>query len=343
MRKSTLFALSTLIILLALPFRSQPVLAQSGSASDLIAAVNALREASGLTELQTDPILMSVAQAHSDYQASIGQVTHTGEGNLSPYDRALAAGFGGGNNIFLAENIAGGNNLSPSGAIAMWEGDQAHLDTMLKASSTRIGAGVAASGSFVYYTIEVGSIDDDSSAPEPAQADTSPTPSPEPRSATGPTPISEYAVLTVTPYPDGSVIHIVQSGHTLYTIAEAYNTTVQAILDLNNRRLEDRLYVGDKLLVRAANTATPTLDVTLTPTMRPATATRRPTRTATALPPTPTATATPTVTPTATPTSVLGTDPVGNVMMGSVVFLLVIGILMVFAGVILKRKSPPPG
>jgi hypothetical protein len=155
----------------------------------------------------------------------------------------------------------------------------------------------------------------------------------------GPEPLPIFSVATVTPYPDGSIIHIVQSGQTLYTIAEAYSVTVQSILDLNNRRLDDRLFVGDKLLIRAAFTPTPTPDVTNTYTPRPPTATRRATRTATLVPPTITPSPTATITPTATPVPELGVDPAGNVLLSVVVLLLVLGVIFVVAGVILKRRS----
>ncbi|MFZ6026421.1 MAG: LysM peptidoglycan-binding domain-containing protein [Chloroflexota bacterium] len=157
----------------------------------------------------------------------------------------------------------------------------------------------------------------------------------------GPTPVDSFIVATVTPYEDGSVIHIVQSGQTLYTIAEAYSITVQTLLDLNRRQLNDKLYVGDKLIVRLANTVTPTPDVTDTSTARPPTATRRPTRTSTALPPTATPSPLPSITPTATPVPQLGTDPVGNVLLSVVVFLLGTGVILVAAGVVIKRRSRP--
>jgi len=54
---------------------------QASSAYDLTNAVNQLREANGLPPYQINGILMSIAQAHSDYQASIGSITHTGSGD----------------------------------------------------------------------------------------------------------------------------------------------------------------------------------------------------------------------------------------------------------------------
>jgi LysM repeat protein len=179
------------------------------------------------------------------------------------------------------------------------------------------------------------------SAQEPTSTEVATTVAPR-----GPTPLPVFVVATVTAYPDGSITHIVQSGQTLYTIAEAYSVTVQSILDLNNRRLDAQLFVGDKLLIRAAFTPTPTSDATNTPSPRPPTATRRPTRTATPVPPTATPSPTVTASPTATPVPELGVDPVGNVLLSVVVILLVLGVIFVIAGAILKLQAPsgsPPG
>lgn len=160
-----------------------------------------------------------------------------------------------------------------------------------------------------------------------------------PKGTTGPTPVPDNIVMTTTPHADGSVIHVVESGHTLYTIAEAYSVTVQTLLDLNGLTINDRLYVGDKVIVRAANTATPTLDVTNTSTPRPPTSTRRATRTPTLQPDTSTSTPLPSVTSTPTPVSALGKDPMGNIMLGFVIILFVLGVTLIIIGAFLKRQS----
>ena len=130
--------------------------AQDLSAYDLIVAVNQLREANNLPPYQINPALMKAAQAHSEYQASIGNITHTGKGGTSAQDRAVAAGYGGGGTIFVSENIAGGSSLTPQGAVQIWQGDSLHLNTMLGASYTDVGAGVAKANGGIYYTLNAG-------------------------------------------------------------------------------------------------------------------------------------------------------------------------------------------
>jgi LysM repeat protein len=103
-------------------------------------------------------------------------------------------------------------------------------------------------------------------------------------------------VETATPQPDGSIIHVVQYGQALITIATAYGVPPEELIALNDLDPDDPvLWVGRELIIRLAPTATVTPTATIT--IRP------PTRTATLSPTpvTPTATRTITPTPTATP------------------------------------------
>ena len=327
-RNLIILCLSFSLILAVLLDNSTPGSAQAGDAYSLIDAVNNLRAANGLPAYQVNSILMAVAQGHSDYQAAIGQVTHTGAGGTRPRDRAAAAGYGGGANFFMSENIAGGTDLSVDEVISWWLGDAPHTTTMLGANYKDIGAGVSVANGFVYYTIDVAS-GSGSGSYIPAVTST----------PGGPTPIPIYLVLTATPKPDGSVIHVVQSGQTLIGIAQAYGLTVTEIKALNNLT-DDAIYVGDKLIIHPANAPGPTgtTSATTTPT-RVATSTRRPTRT-------PTPSSTPIVTsvstqadpaPKDTPRS--GSDPVGNILVIAIIGLAVGGVFLMVIGSFIKRSN----
>ena len=321
------------IILLALFGTSVPSRAQAGDPYALIDAVNNLRAGNGLPAYQTNGILMSIAQAHSDYQAAIGEVTHTGMGGTRPKDRAAAAGYGGGGTFFISENIAGGNDLSVDGAISMWLGDDPHIQTMLGASYQDIGAGASVSNGFVYYTIDVAYVAGGGNYAPPATAKPG-----------GPTSIPVYMVQTSTPSLDGSVVHTVLSGQTLIGIAKAYGVLVAEIKDLNNLT-SDNIYVGDKLLIHLAYTPGPTSTVTATTTpTRAATPTRNPTRTTT-----------PSASPVVTPTvSVLassaaqdgprnGSDPLGNILVIAIIGLAAGGAILMVVGSALKRSTKQSG
>jgi uncharacterized protein YkwD/LysM repeat protein len=331
-KKFTLWVCFSLV-LLALLGNSMRSSAQAGDPYSLIAAVNSLRVANGLPELQSNGILMSVAQSHSDYQASIGQVTHTGAGGTRPKDRAAAAGYGGGATFFLSENIAGGTDLSVDGVVSMWLGDAPHTQTMLGANYQDIGAGVAVSNGFVYYTIDVGYVAGSSRYTPPGAG------TPVITTPGGPTAIPVYMVQTATPNPDGSVVHVVRSGQTLIGIAIAYKITVAEIKSMNNLT-SDVIYVGDTLIIHAANTPGPTSTSTATTTAtRAASATRNPTRT-----PTPSVTllatsSTSQVDPAQKDASKSGSDPLGTILVVAITVLAVGGVILMVVGSMIKRSN----
>ena len=317
MRKRIILLVPGLLIL-ALLLGGQPGRAQAGDAYSLIAAVNQLRAANGLPALQVNSILMSVVQAHTDYQAAIGEVTHISADGSRPRDRAAAAGYGGGATFFISENIGGGTNLSVAEVIGWWQGDDLHLTTMLGANYAEIGAGVAVAGDFVYYTIDTAYVSGGSYVP---------------LATSGATAVPIYYVVIATPNPDGSVVHIVQSGQTLIGIAQAYGVSVDEIKALNNLS-SDAIYVGDELLIVPAGTPAPT--DTMTPTVTATkvdTPTRQPTRTPV---PSPTPGAPP-ASPTPTPT---GTSPdvLGNILVGIIAVLGVGGVVLMAVGGLLKRR-----
>ena len=228
--------------------------AQAGEAYELIDAVNALRAANGLPPYRINAALMSSAQGHSDYQAAVGTITHTGAGGMHPIDRARAAGYGGGATIFISENIAGGIGFDVGDVIIMWQGDDLHLNTMLGPNYTDIGAGVATDGTKTYYTIDVGYVSGQagSGAVNPPQA----TPSSEENSDENNTSQEVALIMPIvvsSPREDGSIVHVVEPGQFLYPIAQAYQVPVQDILQLNNLTLESIIRPGDELLIKAAD------------------------------------------------------------------------------------------
>jgi len=160
--KSWLLHLSSigLVVILscsnAIPALANQQQAAQFSAYDVINAVNQIRESNGLPAYQINGSLMAAAQAHSDYQASIGQVTHTGQGGSNAKSRAIAAGYGGGAAVFVSENIYGGGNASAQSAVNWWLGDALHQNTMLSPNYTDAGAGVSSNGGAMYFTLDVG-------------------------------------------------------------------------------------------------------------------------------------------------------------------------------------------
>ena len=248
----------------------------------LIAEVNALRTANGLAPYTINATLMSVAQAHSDYQASVSTVTHYSADGSRPYQRALAAGYPVSGDLslggFFSENIAAGTNLTPAEAVVWWQGDAPHLNTMLSSHLTEVGAGVTNVNGYIYYTLDAST---PSGGTVPAY-----TPNPnETPDGSGALPTLDWImpVITSTPNFDGKVVHEVQVGQSLWGIADIYGTTVQEIRALNFMSVDEAIYPGELLLIRTVATkvlSTPTLTETSTllPTMPVLTETSLPTR-----------------------------------------------------------------
>ena len=121
--------------------------------------------------------------------------------------------------------------------------------------------------------------------------------SPTPRGPTStPTVTPTYTPISYTPTP-AFLVYTVQSGDTLSGIARRYNTTVQAMMELNSLK-SDQLSVGQELLIPGQRqVATPELESTNAGATVAATPTPTATATATAVLPSPTATHQPTVAP----------------------------------------------
>jgi LysM repeat protein len=208
--------------------------AQNETADDLVNAVNALRALQGLELYQIDPDLMTYAQIHSNYQATIQTSTHLhSDGNL-PQE------------IGLEENVAVGDIGVVTIAVVVYEiwADYGHRNILVGYSTGQIGAGVAFSDNgLVYYTVDVRTGDPNQKVTPVADA-------------------SEPIVALVTEIPsnDGSITHKVENGQTLWSIAELYGVTVDEILRLNGITDQDAIInIGQKLLIRAAQvTATST-------------------------------------------------------------------------------------
>jgi LysM repeat protein len=160
---------------------------------------------------------------------------------------------------------------------------------------------------------------------------------PEPGSSgQGDVPTSAPAVsplVTATPNPDGSVVHEVQPGQALWSIAIAYGVTLQEIYSLNGLSEGAVIRPGDQLVIVAAlPSPTPTQTVTPTRTLPP-TPTRRPTQTP--APPTLTPTITWTPAPgSASPASTARLDPLLLLIAGGAA----LGGILLLTGVLLRRR-----
>ena len=252
---------------------AQPERSELNSAYDLIAAVNQLRTSNGLPAYQINTALMAAAQAHSDYQASIGSVTHSGSGGTRPKDRAVAAGYGDGATVYVSENIAGGISMTYQSAVQMWQGDSLHLNTMLGTNYQDAGAGVATAGGMTFITLDVGYVAGSAGS---GSSGSSSSGSGAPAIAP-PTTVALFPVQVAKPGPDGSIMHEVQAGQSLWSIAATYKVEISDLLALNGFTRDTFIFPGDKILIKAAD-ITPSATTQTAPDLETAQATRKPTR-----------------------------------------------------------------
>lgn len=241
--------------------------AQGDPASEIVWRVNALRATYGVPAYQVDAALTAAAQAQAAWSAANTHFGHDGPGGSTPLDRALAAGYGGGEVAFAIENVAYGtiNLNTPEMVVTMWQGDWGHLNAMISADYEHIGVGYAEGEEFNWFVMMVGWVGEKASTGETAAVEPTTAPS-----------SSDYFTFTVsTPGEDGAIYHAVQSGQAAWTIAVKYGIPLADLLALNGLTENAWLHPGDILVIREPE------PVTDTPTPSPVTRTPKPTTTKT--------------------------------------------------------------
>ncbi len=328
MKKPHIFLLLAIFISFLFPLRQ--VQSAAPSPYDLIAMVNDLRLNNNLPAMETDGALMAAAQMQSDYLADeygtnfpSWDMGHIGAGGSYAIDRAAAAGYYVGPGWNVVENWAGGNNTTPLSEIvySFWN-DEAHMGNMLHQDVVHVGAGVTEGDGFVYYIIDFAVQYGSGGSSSGGVASTIPTTAVTPKVA---------PVTVAAPNEDGSIIHKVEIGQALWSIAAAYEVTVDQLLALNNLSVNALIYEGRTLLVQPAYTPTPSPTATQTP--RPSTRT-----------PIPAQTAQPVKTQASnsedSSNSFLGLD---RQTMGLALILISgIGLVLIIVGTMVKDKKPEP-
>ena len=277
-KQRILAILALLILLFTFLGGAGEVDAQAGTPFQVLAEINGLRASNGMAPLSENQFLNIAAQNHADWIAATGQGGHTGAGGSSAADRAIAVGYGGGSTVRVTENWARGAGLTPHGVVyEFWAPSSAHINNMLTTWHVEFGAGVSIDSSgMTIYVVKFGHVVG-TSRPRPTTPPTGPTGTPAPR---------VQPLTTATPNPDGSVIHVVQFGHTLWRISEAYEISMVKLLEQNFLREDSAIFPDQELIIIPSEEEVEEealeeeLEITPTPTEEPTpTATARPTRT----------------------------------------------------------------
>ena len=213
----------TIFILGLIPANTH-VRAEAGSAYDLIDAMNSLRTSNGYPALTINSILMSTAQGTAEIMANSGSCSHIG--NVS--GRVAAAGYGGGATVWATENIACGSDLSVETTVYTYWSDAAHMLPATNPNYIDVGAGVAVVDGKVYYVLHAAYTSGSSSV------------SNTPASAAQATNAAAFRtsqviqpVITSTPNADGSVIHEVKAGQSLWSILPLEGGSVSSASSLS--------------------------------------------------------------------------------------------------------------
>jgi len=292
--KKTLLCGISLAVLLSVYFAA-PTCAQESSPTstpgssgpqftpaDVINAVNNLRLSHGLAPLTSHPVLMQIAQAEAGGIAN-GYQGHWRPLNLTLGQWMLSLGYPLSGDLSLdgyrSENwLSMPADISADDVIQMWLGDDAHTNTMLSQYRSDIGAAIAVGeDGNVICVIETALRTNSGKMQYDAHVLLTGIPQTQvaysgmatTAAKNGLLPQYSMPVKVGTALPNGDVVHVVQYGQTLWSIAIAYHTTINQIQTLNN--LTSIVIIdGQKLLVvKGATQPVPTSNSTGTPAATP--------------------------------------------------------------------------
>lgn len=209
--------------------------AQGSPTSDILQLVNQVRAEYGLPALTYNASLATAAQNHANFIALNAIYSHIGVNGSTWQDRAQAAGYPG----YAGENLVGGTRLTPQQGVIWWRNSAVHFSNMLNPRWTEAGVGFAVGSGQNFYVMVFGTPND--------------APPPRDQQQVLDVPFIVAPIELAQPNPDGSIVHTVLEGHTLWAIAARYEVSL-ADLYLFNALTEDSVInPGDKLTIRLAD------------------------------------------------------------------------------------------
>lgn len=232
-----------LILLLWLVGKTPPPTASAqSSASEIIRLVNDFRASNGLPPFQINNSLMIAAQQQANYMAANNIYSHTGAGGTTPQMRAEAAGYVG----WVSENIVGGTSLTPAKGLIWWQNSPVHYAALVSTRYTEVGAGYANGFDQNFYALVVG---------QPSNAPVS-APSAN-NNVAQPNPIQVAPFVPAAPREDGSIVHVVEQGQALWTLAAHYEVPLQDIMLFNGLNESSLVNPGDEIIIQLGEGQSP--------------------------------------------------------------------------------------
>ena len=319
----TILILTTSLFLPKETFASSFAQSSTPTPEEIIEAVNTLRISNGLNPLNTHSVLMQVAQWEANAIAG-GAPGHTRPNGLTLGQWLISLGYPLAGDLSLdgyrSENWVAARTAEE--AMQFWLSDGPHTNTMLSPDRSDIGAAVAVSDQ-IYIVLETalqtanGEMQKDAETILPVE---------DGASQNSLLPQYIMPVIISTAHPDGDVLHKVQYGQSLWSIATAYHTSVEQIRAWNN--LEDATVINNGYLLLVQKGATQPVPASLTPLASATNLVELPTST-------PTLIIIPEITATSTPTALSQDDKSETKssigwMMGIIFIVFIGGILSVF-------------
>ena len=219
------------------------------SAYELIIAMNTLRVSNGLPALIEDPIVNAVAQSTAQIMAANNMSWHIGDVR----GRLAGAGYGAGATVWATENFAvGGAGTGIDQIMATWA-DPDHMRPAVNPDYCHVGAGVAqASNGRYYYILQAAYVSGQEcggSSPSTSGGTS--------ESGAVPNPVAQLIVPVkiATPDENGEVYHVVQVGQSFWSIAIAYQITINDLEAWNNLSRNTPLQNGQRLFIPGKDTA----------------------------------------------------------------------------------------
>jgi LysM repeat protein len=234
---------SLLLIVLAIFSQAgqHTVAAQGDPASEVFQLINNYRVSLGLPPFQYNGVLASAAQRHANWMAANVIYSHTGEGGSSPSSRAASAGYSG----YVVENIVGGSSMTPDQGLIWWQNSPIHLNTLVSTRYYEAGTGFATNGTQNMYVLVVG-----------RQREGGPPPANRPASSNA-QPLIITPIELAEPRADGSIVHELQIGQAMWTIAAYYDVDLDHLYLINSLSVDDVLHPGNEITVQLAEGQSP--------------------------------------------------------------------------------------
>ncbi len=141
-----------LMVTFLFPLCVRPVSAQDEVAW-LLEQINGLRTSRGQPPYALNGLLSTAAQAHSQWMADTGMVSHEETNGSTPKSRAAALGYGG---SLVSENIYGGSIAKATDAWNFWVGSPIHYRGLTHDLFNEVGIGIASGPYGNFYTLVFG-------------------------------------------------------------------------------------------------------------------------------------------------------------------------------------------